>query len=71
LLAVAAVGAFVRYRLVLWVLKAAGAAFAAIWAYLLFFVFSAPSALYLADVKTFDNAMRRAATALNIPLIPA
>ncbi len=58
LLAAAAVGAFLRHRLVLWFLKAAGAAFAAVWLYLLFFAVSAPSALYLADVKTFDNAMR-------------
>ena len=58
LLAAAAVGAFLRHRLVLWLLKAGGAAFAAIWLYLFSFIISAPSALYLADAKTFDNAMR-------------
>jgi hypothetical protein len=58
LLAVAAVAAFLPHRLVLWLLKAGGAAFAAIWLYLFSFVISAPSALYLADAKTFDNAMR-------------
>ncbi|MBM4035191.1 MAG: DUF4159 domain-containing protein [Planctomycetes bacterium] len=58
LLAAAAVGAFVRHRLALWLLKAGGAAFAVVWAYLAFFAVAAPSALHLADAKTFDKSMR-------------
>ncbi len=57
-IALAALAAFVRHRLVYWLLKAAGAAFAAVWAWLLFFIVSAPSVLYIANAKTFDKAMR-------------
>jgi len=58
LLAAAAVGAFLRHRAVLWLLRAGGAAFAVVWAYLLFLVIGAPSALYVADAKTFDKSCR-------------
>lgn len=58
LLAAAALAAFLRHRAVLWLLKAAGAAFAAVWAYALLFVFTVPNALFFADAKSFDNSMR-------------
>jgi len=58
LLALAALAAFVRHRLVPWLLKAGGAFFAALWAWLLFFLVRAPSALFLADAKTYDKSIR-------------
>lgn len=58
LLALAALAAFVRHRLVPWLLKAGGAFFTVLWAWLLFFLVRAPSALFLADAKTYDKSIR-------------
>jgi len=58
LLTVAAVAAFVRHRLAFHLLRLGGAGFAAVWACLLYFLVAVPSALYMADAKTFDKAQR-------------
>jgi len=58
LLLVATFAAFVRHRAALHLLRIAGAGFAVVWAYLLVFIVSAPSLLYVADAKVFDKSLR-------------
>jgi len=58
LLCVASLAAFARHRLAWRFLKIAGAGFSVVWLYLLVFLIRVPSALYMADHKTFDKTQR-------------
>ena len=58
LLLVAILFSFLRARLALLAMRVGGLGFAAVWAWLLAFLFRVPSLLYLADAKNFDKDTR-------------
>lgn len=57
---IAAFAAFVRHKAVLWIIKAAFAAWALMWLYAMNWALSAPAALTSIDYKSFDKLARNA-----------